>query len=311
MTEVVSTESSQYLAKLIAYRLGVSHRHTVRKVFGDSEKYYRLDITDARELAGKDVVFVASTHTDDDLLELYRVGSTLADMGTRRRIFVIPFLGYSTMERAVNPGEIVTAKYNVRLLSSIPSSGMGNIFLFLDLHKPGLVHYFEDSSLRQELSAVSLLGDAISTRVRGDFVLASADLGMLAPVQALSERFGMDVAFVHKKRNFTTTKVLSVVGDVKGKQVVIYDDMVRSGGSLIQASEAYLHKGAKSVMAVVSHLALNNVGVAKELKQSAIETIISTNSHPMSEKVEALGDNFFTIADISPIYTELISDYLS
>ena len=91
------------------------------------------------------MLFVACTHNDDDFLELLRVGSTLSALGTRRRIFFLPFLGYSTMERAVHPGEVVTCKENLRLLSAIPNTNFGNTFVLMDVHQAGIIHYFEVS----------------------------------------------------------------------------------------------------------------------------------------------------------------------
>lgn len=107
------------------------------------------------------MVYVSSTHNDEDLLELIRVGSALAGYGSRKRIFCIPFFGYSTMERAVKLGEVVTAKVNCRLLSAIPNTASGNTFLFLDLHVAGLLHYFETDCVRALLTAVDLLEEAL------------------------------------------------------------------------------------------------------------------------------------------------------
>ncbi|MBU6389873.1 ribose-phosphate pyrophosphokinase-like domain-containing protein, partial [Patescibacteria group bacterium] len=122
---IFSTQSSRYLAELIASRLSDTSRleRTERWAFDDGEQYYRLDIAGRTELMGRDAIFVSSTHTDHDLLEMYRVGCGLADHGTARRIFVIPYFGYSTMEREVQLGEIVTAKKNARLLSAMPNTG--------------------------------------------------------------------------------------------------------------------------------------------------------------------------------------------
>jgi hypothetical protein len=151
---------------------------------------------------GVDVIFVCPTASDRDFLELQRVGYALAkygllssfqqrmprdsdgapvfvyvSYGTRRRIFCVPFMGYSTMERAVHPGEIVSAKTNICMMSSIPSSGMGNCFLLLDLHVEGLLHYFEGPCIRVELYAEQVLLEGIRALDLTNFMFASADLG--------------------------------------------------------------------------------------------------------------------------------------
>ena len=307
LLEVLSTEASSYLAALIAKKLGTTHRHTVRRLFSNGERYYKVDIEDTKELAGKDVVFVGATHTDDDLLELYRVGSSLADLGTRRRIFVIPYFGYSTMERADMPGEVVTAKTNARLLSTIPNTNLGNVFLFLDLHKRGLLHYFEGDSLAVELSAENLFIAAIKKLKLKKFMMASADLGTPGRIQSLANHFNTDIAFVRKTRDFEKTKVVAVIGDVKGHDVVIYDDMVRSGSSLIQAAQAYKAQGAQRIFAVTSHLALNNEEVIQTLKDSPIEKVITTNSHPMSQLGAVKSGKFFDVLDTASLFSTGIS----
>ncbi|CAI7856993.1 unnamed protein product [Closterium sp. NIES-54] len=140
---VYSSEASAYLADLIAQQLSVERGTVIRKQFKGGEKYLRVLMDEKYQLVGQDVIYVAATHTDDDLLELVRLGCAFAAYGSRRRIFVIPFLGYSTMERQVLPGEVITSKVNARILSSIPNSKLGNIFLFMDLHVQSLLQYLE------------------------------------------------------------------------------------------------------------------------------------------------------------------------
>ena len=310
---IFSTKESAYFAALIAQALGIDTGFVERWSFGDGEQYYRIGVEERMDLLGRDVIFVASTHTDSDFLELYRVGCALAGYGTQRRIFVIPFFGYSTMERAVKAGEVVTAKTNARILSSIPNSGMGNVFLMLDLHVAGLVHYFEGDCLRYELYAEEVLGQGISSLGLNDFVMASADLGRPLWVKAFAKKFGTTMALIDKDREGEETKVFSVVGDVRGKDVVVYDDMIRGGGTLIHAIEAYYNHGARSVDVVLSHFALNSESVVKILEDSPIRRIITTNSHPMSQceevkRMEKMGG--CVVLDVSSVFVEAIKRIL-
>eukprot|EP00824_Muranothrix_gubernata_P009160 TRINITY_DN21711_c0_g1_i1.p1 TRINITY_DN21711_c0_g1~~TRINITY_DN21711_c0_g1_i1.p1 ORF type:complete len:365 (+),score=71.16 TRINITY_DN21711_c0_g1_i1:3-1097(+) len=308
MCVVFATQASMYLAKPLAKLLGASLGGVVRKVFGDGEEYYRIDIPTHDALHGKDIVYVAATSTDADLLELIRVGSTLSELGARRRAFFIPFLGYSTMERAVLPGEVATAKVNARLLSSIPNAGMGNAFFLVDLHVAGLLHYFEGSCTRTEVYAQDLLLEGIRdlNLTPGSFMFASADLGRPLWVQSFASHFSTDMAFIQKTRRFEDTRVLNVIGDVTGKHVIIYDDMTRSGSSLVHAADAYLNKGATKVTAVLSHLALNNEKAIDALLASRIGTIITTNTHPMSQNPKVQASDRFVVKDISPIMAVIL-----
>jgi ribose-phosphate pyrophosphokinase len=298
-----STRNSQYLAELICKEMSMTKRKNIERwQFDDGEEYYRIDIDDRAELMGSDAIMIGSTHTDTDLLEVYRVGCGLAEHGTDRRIFIIPFFGYSTMERAVKPGEVVTAKKNARMLSSIPNNGRGNVFLFMDVHTPGLIHYFEGDCLRYELHSDRLLIEAVETLKLKDPMFASADLGRPQRVRTFADHFGTDIAMISKARHQKQTIIETVVGEVTDKCVVIYDDMTRSGGTLIKAAEAYIEAGAKEVYAVMSHLAFTSEKVVDAILDSPIKKIISTNSHPMSQSPIIAASDRFIICDIAPLF---------
>ena len=315
---IMASEESSYFADLIAQKLHIERFNVIRKQFGDGEQYYRLDFDDKdlrqETLAGKDVIYVSSTNSDKNFLDLYRMGCALAvGFGTKKRVFAIPFCGYSTMERAKKPGEIVVAKSNARMLSCMPKSE-SNSFLMMDLHASGILHYFEGPCYRSEVSAEEILSKAIenliANEICGGFMFGSADLGRPKLIEYFARRFSTNFALIWKEREFEHTKVVDVIGDVKGRYVIIYDDMTRSASSLIQAAEAYLERGACSVFAVLSHLALNSEAVADLLEKSPIRRIISTNSHPMSQSAKIATSPKFIIEDASPLFADAIKKTL-
>jgi len=313
---IFTTEASEYLAQLIAANLNnIPLGETERRSFPGGENYLRLGINHREELMGKTAIFVGSTHTDLDFAELCDVVATLADYGTKRRIVIIPFFGYSTMERAKLPGEVVRAKTRAADLSAIPNTCQGNTFLMLDLHTPGLIHYFEGDCLRHQLYARQVLTAALRKLLRPTdsqkMIFGSADLGRPDTVQLIAEEFGTDLAFINKSRRFTKTEVLAVIGDVQGKAVIIYDDMIRSGNTLIDAAKAYLEKGATTVHAIISHLAFNDAGVIDALEDSPIERIIGTNSHPMSQHPLVQQSRKITVVDVAPVFVEAIRPILT
>lgn len=309
IVSIFSTVSSQYFADLIARGLYLDATTPIdRKLFGGVEHYYRLGLEKREDLIGKTAVFVGSTHTDEDINELYRVGCALAGYGATRRIFVIPFFGYSTMERAKLPGEVITAKAIARQLSSIPNTGQGNVFLMLELHVSGLVHYFEGDCLRYELRAADYLAKAVADLNLSNLIFASADMGRPALVSDFAKRFGAGIALIDKDREFEATTVRQVIGDVRGKVVVIYDDMTRTAGTIVKAALAYLECGATEVYAVLSHCALNDDAAVKLLLESPIKKIITTNSHPMSQVVKV--SERFIICDVSSEFVKIISRFI-
>ncbi len=303
---IYSTVDSTYFAKLIACQLGLKLSQISRGQFGDGELYHCLALSDYNELFGKTVIFVASTNTDESFNELEKIGTTLAELGTARRIFVIPYFGYSTMERAVKPGEAVTAKINARRLSQIPNSDRGNIFLMLDLHVSGILHYFEGACLRYELYSENVLADAMAELKLKNFIFGTADLGKTKWTETFANKFSVDMVFIRKSRDYKKTKVLDVIGEVEGKTIIIYDDMTRSGGTLIPAAQTYLKRGAIKIYAVLSHLALNDKTIITKLNNSPITKIISTNSHPMSQHSLVKRSKKFIIKDVSPEFVEVI-----
>ncbi|KAH0786669.1 putative ribose-phosphate pyrophosphokinase [Histomonas meleagridis] len=306
----LSTPKSEYFQNLIYDHLikknfQVSKLAIKRSSFPDGEQYYRLDVQSNFQLLGKTAIYVCALINDADILEVVRVGSTLAQYGVRRRIFVIPFLAYSTMERAVMPGEVVTAKCTIQMLSSIGSMGNGNVFLLFDLHTAGLLHYFEGSCIRLEVYGQKCLQKSLP-QLGFDpktYMFASADLGRTAWVNAFARDNGTGVAFIRKVRTHkdgkVSTSVCEIIGNVKGYHLIIYDDMTRTGGTLIHAAEAYLANGALTVDVMVSHLALIGEKEINDLINSPIRKIIATNSHPQTQHPLIKSSDKFIIIDAS------------
>ena len=308
-TYIVCTSKSQYLADSISKFLGYPIIPIIRKQFSDHENYYRIAIPERTSLIGRNIVIVSSIVSDEELLEVIRIGGELVQLGTKKRIFVVPYLMYSTMERAVLPGEVVTCKSTVKMLCGIPSSGLGNLFMLLDLHTSGIIHYFEGGVQAMELYAEPILEQAIAENV--DFtkptVFGSADLGRPLWVQTFANHFNVGIAFIKKSRSFETTKVEGEpIGDVKGKHVIIYDDLTRSAQSLIKACDAYLAHGAVKVTCVVTHLCLIDDEIVKKVEESKIDKVISTNSHARSQMPSIKNSKKFIIYDVSSIFAKQI-----
>src|SRR5208283_3791189 len=150
---LVSTVSSTPFAQRLSARLGVPLAGIERQHFPDGEGYLRFEIADRLELLDKHVVIIGSTESETSIADIYRLGCAAAKHGARSLVLVIPYFGYSTMERAVRPGEVVTAKTIARQLSAIPRAAQGNRVLLMDLHATGIVYYFEGDIVALELYA--------------------------------------------------------------------------------------------------------------------------------------------------------------
>jgi ribose-phosphate pyrophosphokinase len=289
-------KSYEYLEpRLLA--AGDFERGTIeRKTFPDGERYLRI-VDDAR---ARDVVLLGGTPTDLDALEVYDLGCALSRTGARSLSLVMPYFGYSTMERAVKPGEVVTAKSRARLFSAIPScEGGTRVFLF-DLHTDGIEFYFDDSHVTQHIYGSALITEAIRARMGdGGYVLGATDAGRAKWVQSLAEHLGVEPAFVYKRRDATSgnLKLTGINADVRGKPVMLYDDMIRTGSSLLQAGRAYLAAGATEVHAVASHLVLPADSLEKLRTSGVFKSISGTDSHPGSQQIGDSG-SVISVADL-------------
>ena len=260
------------------------HGKTERKYFPDGERYLRI----LSDLWGRDVVVLGGTPTDMDWLEVFDLACGIARAGARSLAIVIPYFGYQTMERAVRTGEVVIAKSRARLLSSIPApEGGTRIFLF-DLHTDGIEFYLDDRVLTRHIYGAPMVTKKIQERM-GDtrFVLGACDAGRAKWVQSLARDLKVEPAFVYKTRD-SGSGALAVTGvnaDVRGKEVVIYDDMIRTGSSLVQAGKAYLAAGATKVHAIASHLVLPGEALESLRASGVFASIMGTDSHPGSLKL--------------------------
>ena len=300
-----STETYRPLAERIVQLGGVEVGRLEQRRFPDGERYLRF----LTPVAGRKVVLLGGTVNDVDTLTLYDLACSVAKFGARRLTIVIPYFGYSTMERAEKAGEVVTAKSRARLLSSIPASHHGNEVFLLDLHTAGLPHYFEGPVTPVHLSARSIvLEEARRCAAGRPFVVACTDAGRAKWVESLANDLGTDAAFVMKRRiDGSTTEISGISASVDGRHVVIYDDMIRTGGSLIEAAEAYRKAGASGVSAIATHGILPGEALDRLRSCGFFSEIVCTDSHPRARELE---DGFLRIRSVAPIlHDALIRGY--
>lgn len=265
--------------------------------FPDGERLLRL----ADDVDGRDVVIVGGTIDDHATLDLYDLASAAVTYGARRLTLVVPYFGYSTMERAVHPGEVVTAKTRARLLSSLPPASYGNRVFLVDLHSEGIPHYFENDITAFHFYAKDIIKRAAREFAgEDDFVMACTDAGRAKWVESLANELGVSVAFVFKRRvSGSKTELLATSARVEGRTVVIYDDMIRTGGSLIQAGRAYRDAGAKRMIAITTHGLFPGDALERIRASGLFEYVVSTDTHP---RARALADGFLRLEPIAPVF---------
>jgi ribose-phosphate pyrophosphokinase len=300
---VFSTLAYDYLADAIAAGGGWERGVVTRTTFPDGEHYRRIDTNPA----DRDVILVGGTIDDASTIELYDLACGLVMYGAYRMRLVIPFYGYSTMERSVRGGEIVGAKTRARLLSSIPAASRGTQVFLLDLHVDAIAHYFEGG-----IRSIHVYGKKVTTaaarRLGGDdFVLASTDAGRAKWVESLAKDLHVDAAFVYKRRTSgSETEITGVSANVVGRHVVIYDDMIRTGGSLLAAAQVYKDAGAAAIDAITTHGVFPGDSLARIRNRGLLGRIVATDSHP---RAVALASDFLQVDSAAALLVEhLISN---
>jgi ribose-phosphate pyrophosphokinase len=284
----------EYLAEKVL-ALGHCERGEIEvSHFTDGERYQRI----LSNVEGREVLLIGGTVSDSATLELYDLASSLVSYGADSLTLVIPYFGYSTMERAVKPGEIVTAKTRARLLSAIPKSNRGNKVMLFDLHSEGIQYYFEQDLYPVHVYCKDIVIEA-ATRYGGDnFVMASTDAGRAKWVESLANDMGVNAAFILKRRlKGDQTEVSAINADVAGKTVIIYDDMIRSGGSIVNAALTYKNAGADDIYVITTHGLFVNDGIGKLKACGAIKKLICTDTHVNCKDLE--GDDFVEVKSVA------------
>lgn len=292
---VFSIATYDYLGAKIAAAGGWQHGVVHREVFPDGEHYCRIE-TDP---ADRDVILVGGTVDDASTLALYDLACGLVNNGAYRLSLVIPYFGYSTMERSTREGEIVTAKTRARLLSSIPLASRGTQVFLLDLHVASIAHYFEGGIRPIHVYAKDLIIAAARRLGGDDFVLACTDAGRAKWVESLANDLGVQAAFVYKRRvSGSETHVTGVSAQVAGKRVIIYDDMIRTGGSLINAAQAYRDAGAIRIDAIATHGLFPHDSLARIQATGLFGQVATTDSHP---RAVALASDYLQVASTADL----------
>lgn len=266
--------------------------------FPDGEHYWK--IVNSEQIAGKPAVYICGTVSDEAIFEAYNIACTLIREQCSSLHLVLPYFGYSTMERAVKAGEVVTAKNIARLFSAVPIAPQGNFIYMMDLHSLGTQYYFENSIHPVHLTSWKVIRQMIANY--GDVVLASADMGRAKWIEKMGNELGLSTAYIMKKRiSGSQTEVVSLNAEVKDKNVLIFDDMIRSGSSIIKAAEAYKSAGAKDIHIIAVHGDFVGGAIDKLKSCGLIKSISCTNTHCKMDKIK---DTFVNIYDISSVIAD-------
>ena len=269
--KILSGNSNPPLAKAIGEYLNVPLTKAVVRRFADMEVFVEIQ----ENVRGEDVFVVQSTSypANDHVMELLIIMDALRRASARRITAVIPYFGYARQDRKAGPRTPISAK----LVANLITTAGANRVLTLDLHA-GQIQGFFDIPTDNLFGAPHMVQD-IEERYKGrDLMIVSPDVGGVVRARALAKRLNVDLAIVDKRRERAgVSEVMNIIGDVHGRVCILVDDIVDSGGTLCNAAQALLDKGASAVSAYVTHGVLSGGAVAR-VRGSALETLVITDS---------------------------------
>jgi ribose-phosphate pyrophosphokinase len=280
ITKIFTGNSCPELTAAICEHLDIEVGRAEVGTFADGET--SVDI--GENVRGMDVFVIQSTcaPANNHLMELLILLDALRRSSARRVTAVIPYYGYARQDRKVKPRTPITAK----LVADLISTAGAERLLCLDLHAGQIQGFFNIPV--DNIYAMPVLLQQIRALVppRDEIVVVSPDAGGVERARAFAKRLDATIAIGDKRREKKdVAEVTRIVGDVEGQTAVIVDDIVSTGGSLVQTAEALRAAGARRVLAAITHPVLAGAAV-KRIEESCIERFITTDTIPLSPKIE-------------------------
>jgi ribose-phosphate pyrophosphokinase len=240
------------------------------KPFPDGETFVKIE----ENVRGEDVFVVQPTSppTNHNLMELFIMIDALRRASAARITAVLPFYGYARQDRKDQPRVPITAK----LIANLLVASGANRILTMDLHAQQIQGFFDIPV--DHLYAAPVMYEYLKKKNPGNLVVVSPDVGGLKMAHAYSQTLEAGLAIVAKRRKSATeVESMAVIGEIRGKNVLLVDDLTETAGTLTTAAALLKKKGAKQIIACVSHAILNDVGIDR-LRKSAIDELITTDT---------------------------------
>ena len=262
---IVGGSSSRDLAKETASILGCKYIEAATVRFPDGECYTRID----EESLDDDVAIVQNTYPDDKLVEMFLLQDAVRRLGARSVTLVIPYFGYARQDRVFKNGEPESAKVMCRLLSQ----GCDRV-VTVDIHTENVLEFF--GRPYRDLKAGTVMGDYF--KGKGIDMVFSPDIGAAGRAKIVGDRMGVPYDHLEKKRLSGTEVVIQPAkSDVRGKSLLIIDDMISTGGTIRTATTQLKAAGAKSVTVACTHGVYVGDALDK-LNASDIDELLSCNT---------------------------------
>ncbi len=290
--KVFAGTNSEYMAKEICENLGVELGKMNIQHFADGE----FEVSFEESIRGRDVYLVQSTFANsDNLMELLLMIDAARRASARTVIAVMPYFGWARQDRKDKPRVSIAAKLVANLLSV---AGVDRI-ITMDLHADQIQGFFDVPV--DHLYASNVFIPYIQNLNLPDLVIATPDVGGAKRSNSYAKYLNVPLVLCHKQRaKANVVEKMTVIGDVKDKNVILIDDMVDTAGTITKAADLMMENGAKSVRALCSHAVMSDPATQRVLDSSLTE-IIFTNSIPYHRENPKA-----TILSVAPLFADTI-----
>ena len=292
---IITGNANPRLAQEICQYLKMPMGDTLVTTFSEGEVRVKIN----ENVRGKDVFIVQPTcpPVNNNLMELLILIDALRRASAKRITAVLPYFGYARQDRKDQPRVPITAK----LVANLITTAGADRILTVDLHA-GQIQGFFDIPM-DHLYAVNVFVNHIKKIKLKNIVIVSPDVGGIKTARAYAKKFEAPLAIVDKRRiSEEDTEAMNILGDIKGKNVIIVDDLVSTASSLVEAATALKKQGAKEIYAAITHPVLSGPAI-KRISDSSIKKLFVTNTIPVEngkkhKKIEVLS--------IAPLLAEAI-----
>ena len=295
--KLLAGNSNRSLAQAIADHLDMPLTKAQVKRFADNEVFAVIE----ENVRGEDVFVIQSTSypANDNLMELLICIDALVRASARRITAVMPYFGYARQDRKTGGRTPISAKLVANMLTR---AGADRV-LTMDLHA-GQIQGFFDIPTDNLVATPVLAQDIKENYPRGNLMIVSPDVGGVVRARSLAERLNVDLAIVDKRRpKAGESEVMNIIGDVAGRQCILFDDIVDSGGTLVNAAKALIAAGATDVSAYISHGVLSGPAVQR-ITDGPLKELVITDS--IDRPLEVLNCAKIRTVGVAPLIGEAI-----
>ncbi len=271
--------SNQTLTLEVCDYLGINPGMITTKTFSDGETQVEIQ----ENVRGRDAFIIQSTCTpvNDNLMQLLIIMDALRRASAKRITAVIPYYGYGRQDRKVKPRVPISAK----LVADLVTVSGANRVVSMDLHAGQIQGYFNIPV--DNVFAAPVLLKYILSNFQDNLVIVSPDAGGVERARAFAKRLNASLAIIDKRREApNVAEAMNIIGEVEGKTAIILDDMVDTAGTLTQAAQALIERGASATHACCTHAVLSGPAIER-IEASPMDSLVVTNTIPLNGKTGA------------------------